>query len=96
MPNVKDDTSVTTSVSGVAKVLVDTKTIASAGQATAKTMTLSGETATITLPQTDGTTTYYVRAVDGAGNLSDEKTPVSYTHLDVYKRQPITLLPMTS
>ena len=74
VPNVKDDTSVTTSVSGVAKVLVDTKTIASAGQATAKTMTLSGETATITLPQTDGTTTYYVRAVDGAGNLSDEKT----------------------
>lgn len=72
--DVKDDTSATTDVSGVAKVLIDTKTIATADQTTAKAMTLTDGTATITLPQADGTTTYYVRALDGAGNFSDEKT----------------------
>lgn len=74
VPGVKDDTSASTDVSGVSKVLCDTKTIAAADQATATAMTLSGETATLTVTPPDGDTVYYIRVVDKAGNLSEEKT----------------------
>ena len=56
------------------------------------------------LPDTDGSGnpyTYWVEeehlesyTVTGSGTLALTNTPVSYTHLDVYKRQPMCPPPM--